>query len=250
MDNKEKVFNAYKKYADRIWANGYRFNPTYIATKALSDWALLTRVDIKDKIVLNIGCAEPIDEIQFIERTQEWIALDVNEKMIHAAQRVAETKLNSELMKRLRFQVGDACNMPFPDGYFDIVLAFSTLEHIPDPAARDRAFLEVTRVLKSGGYAIITVPNLFSTFYFAHRRNQRQNRSDYGYSHLYSPWALKRQLQRAGLHPVEFGSELSSLISLPSWMPLPSPVLLLLKLIGYFGERVGYIARKEGHPYH
>lgn len=246
MDDRERVFAAYEKYAERIWENGYRFNPIYIATKALSDWALLMSVDLKDKVVLNIGCAEPIDEMQFIERVKEWVAMDINEKMVESARRIAERKLHPELLKKLRFEVGDASNMPFSDGRFDVVAAFSTLEHIPDPVARHKAFVEVARVLKPGGHAVITVPNRFSSFYFAHRRNQEQDRTDYGYSHLYSPGELKMQIRQVGMQPIEFGSELGSLVFLPSWMPLPSPVLKLLRLVGYAGERIGFIARKEG----
>ncbi|WP_327590606.1 class I SAM-dependent methyltransferase [Nonomuraea sp. NBC_00507] len=49
----------------------------------------------------------------------------------------------------------DACDLPLPDESFDLVLAFDVLEHIEDDGTAAR---ELTRVLKPGGTALITVP--------------------------------------------------------------------------------------------
>ena len=46
------------------------------------------------------------------------------------------------------FHVGDVVNMPFEDGYFDVVHCHNVLMHIPDTAA---VMAEVKRVLKPGG---------------------------------------------------------------------------------------------------
>jgi SAM-dependent methyltransferase len=47
--------------------------------------------------------------------------------------------------------------LPFPDGYFDLVLFCEVLEHLQsDPL---RAMLEIRRVLKVGGILILTTPN-------------------------------------------------------------------------------------------
>ena len=50
---------------------------------------------------------------------------------------------------------GDATNMPFEDGRFEVVTSNSTFEHIPDDIA---AVAEVARVLKKGGIFYLTVP--------------------------------------------------------------------------------------------
>lgn len=47
--------------------------------------------------------------------------------------------------------VGDAQNLPFENGSFDIVYMNAVLEHVPDPG---KAFTEVARVLKNGGVFI------------------------------------------------------------------------------------------------
>lgn len=169
---KEKVYEAYTKYADKIWEDGYRFNPVYIASKALSDWLLLTSVDLKGKEVLNIGCAEPIDEIQFIEKVSKWVAVDINEKLIKTAEEIARKKLHPPLFNKLEFIRGDATALKFDDNTFDIVISFSAIEHIAEKDARLKVLNEISRVLKPSGVAIVTVPNKISTFYFAHRRNE------------------------------------------------------------------------------
>lgn len=48
---------------------------------------------------------------------------------------------------RLRFEVADATNLPYPDNYFDKALAQLVLNQIPDAG---RAVLEMRRVTKSG----------------------------------------------------------------------------------------------------
>jgi SAM-dependent methyltransferase len=55
-------------------------------------------------------------------------------------------------------RVGDATAMEFGDGAFDAVLSLGVVEHFPDgPAA---PLLEIARVLRPGGIAVITVPCL------------------------------------------------------------------------------------------
>lgn len=57
---------------------------------------------------------------------------------------------------RLKFVEGSAHAIPFGDARFDAVISFETIEHIDDPAA----FLsEIRRVLKPGGFAVISTPN-------------------------------------------------------------------------------------------
>ncbi|HUT73932.1 MAG TPA: glycosyltransferase [Armatimonadota bacterium] len=53
------------------------------------------------------------------------------------------------------FTVADATKLPYPDDFFDVVVSFETIEHIPD----DQAFLaEMSRVLKPHGLLIVSTP--------------------------------------------------------------------------------------------
>lgn len=55
-------------------------------------------------------------------------------------------------------QVADALNLPFKDKTFDTYCSFEVLEHIQDP---ERFFSEASRVLKTGGHCIISVPYFY-----------------------------------------------------------------------------------------
>ncbi len=54
------------------------------------------------------------------------------------------------------FAVGDVTRLPVPDGACDVFVSFETIEHLPD----DGAFLrEVRRVVRPGGYFLLSTPN-------------------------------------------------------------------------------------------
>ncbi|MGH3080263.1 MAG: glycosyltransferase [Gaiellaceae bacterium] len=57
---------------------------------------------------------------------------------------------------RKRFVQADATALPFQNESFDAVTMFDVLEHIPDDAA---AVSEALRVLRPGGYVLVTSPN-------------------------------------------------------------------------------------------
>jgi len=49
----------------------------------------------------------------------------------------------------------DLQDLSFPDGMFDLVITQDVLEHVDNP---EKAFSEIFRVLKPGGYHIFTIP--------------------------------------------------------------------------------------------
>jgi ubiquinone/menaquinone biosynthesis C-methylase UbiE len=64
--------------------------------------------------------------------------------------------------------VSDITSIPVPDGSFDAVMCTEVLEHVPDPVA---ALKELNRVLRPGGYLLITAPFVslthFAPYHFA-----------------------------------------------------------------------------------
>ena len=57
---------------------------------------------------------------------------------------------------RVRFVCGDATNLPFEKNAFEMVNMFDVLEHIPD---HEQAAAEARRVLRPGGFLLISAPN-------------------------------------------------------------------------------------------
>lgn len=101
--------------------------------------------------VLDCGCAtgELAVELATSIGTQRLYGVDINEQMLLLARdkdiRTAVADLNSGL--------------PFEDNTFDVVNASFVLEHL---VQTDVFVKEIRRVLKPGGHAMVTVPNLAS----------------------------------------------------------------------------------------
>jgi len=55
-----------------------------------------------------------------------------------------------------KFYSHDFMKLPFPDENFDFIHGNTVLEHVPETK---KAVQELTRVLKKGGYILVTVPN-------------------------------------------------------------------------------------------
>lgn len=66
-----------------------------------------------------------------------------------ALDRVKSFYGNEPFFKRMSFEVGDACNLPYSDGYFDVVLCESVLFFVAD---KETALKEMSRVVKPGGF--------------------------------------------------------------------------------------------------
>lgn len=63
---------------------------------------------------------------------------------------------NGKQPRRLCLANGDACNLPFDDGTFDVVVSFETIEHLASP---ELLLAEISRALKPGGLCICSSPN-------------------------------------------------------------------------------------------
>jgi SAM-dependent methyltransferase len=98
--------------------------------------------------LLDVGCGTGWSSRLLSEKGFEVCGLDVTIDSLEVASG-----------SRLEFRVGDAMRLPFESASFDVVCAYQTLEHIPNPA---RALAELDRVLRPGGTVCIVGPNLIS----------------------------------------------------------------------------------------
>jgi len=148
---KEGVQKAYNELSKRRenWPNKYDI--WLQQSKMLSDYALLSKANVLGKKVLNIGCSEPVDEVYWVNLVKEWHALDINETIIQAASKLASETLPTHLYAKLKFIVGDATALDFDDESYDVVVSFSTIDHILGKGNRMKAISEMCRVLKREG---------------------------------------------------------------------------------------------------
>jgi GT2 family glycosyltransferase/2-polyprenyl-3-methyl-5-hydroxy-6-metoxy-1,4-benzoquinol methylase len=101
------------------------------------------------KRVLDIGCGAGYGAQRLARRARQVVGVDKAAEAID----YARCRFGAP---RLHFAVADALHLPFPDASFDVVVAFELLEHLSAP----NTFLaEVSRVLRSGGVALISTPN-------------------------------------------------------------------------------------------
>lgn len=109
--------------------------------------------------------------------------------------------------------VGDVRTIPFRDASFDAIYSMGTIEHFAETEA---AVVEMARVLKPGGRAIIGVPNRRDPFLrpaFA-ALLQALGLYAYGLEKSYSRRALRRMIERAGLAVVDE----TAILFMPGWL--------------------------------
>jgi len=97
-------------------------------------------------LILDIGCDGGMFT-QMLTQHGEVIGLDISQSFIENARRRYRTP---------HFLICDAQNLPLRESIFNIVTCLELLEHVPNP---ERVIKEVSRVLRSGGELILSVPN-------------------------------------------------------------------------------------------
>ncbi|MDQ1280539.1 MAG: hypothetical protein QG670_1802 [Thermoproteota archaeon] len=98
--------------------------------------------------VLDLGCGPGILTTALASHVSEVVGLDITPEMIErACQRSIKLGLQN-----VRFEVGEAENLPFGDSYFDAIVTRLTFHHFTSPA---RVLGEMVRVLRRGGKLII-----------------------------------------------------------------------------------------------
>lgn len=104
--------------------------------------------------MLDIGCGAGILMKDLLQRGHSVVGSDISEKMIK------EAKKNTADFpaERKRFIKGDLENLSFNAETFDFVTCVGVLEYQTND---NKSISEISRVLTSNGYVIITIPNLY-----------------------------------------------------------------------------------------
>jgi ubiquinone/menaquinone biosynthesis C-methylase UbiE len=135
---------------------GYWENPAR-ADGSVSDYAraaeeLCRRVGdagkARDRIrLLDVGCGFGGTIASLNERFSsiELVGLNIDRRQLERARREVQAQPDNSI----EFIEGNACQLPFPDDSFDVVLAVECIFHFP---SRLEFFREARRVLRPGGY--------------------------------------------------------------------------------------------------
>lgn len=131
---------------------GERFTPECVREIWYEHWHryAFARPLATGKRVLDAACGEGYGSALLADVASDVVGVDVDEAAIgHARARYGSKP-------RLRYECADATKLPFPDGSFDLVVSFETLEHL---AAQEELLAGFARVLADDGVLVISSPD-------------------------------------------------------------------------------------------
>lgn len=116
--------------------------------------------DLSKYNLLDVGCGGGVLTEEFSRMGCQVTGMDTSERSIQVAMAHAETE-----GLEIKYQVGSALELNFPDNSFYIVSCCDVLEHIPD---WEKTITEISRVLKPNGLFLFDTINrtLLSWFLF------------------------------------------------------------------------------------
>ena len=163
--------------------------------KILESEKKLIKEYFKGKI-LDLGCGCGRTTKYLSDKKYNVVGVDITKGMINLAKK---------RYPKINFQVGDACELNFPDKTFDVVFfSYNGLDYIYPEEKRILAIKEISRVLKGEGIFIYSshnpkallqqfrprfiLRNLLGGFLFSKYKDEKQN-----FGHLYTYYASPEQ---------------------------------------------------------
>ncbi len=135
--------------------------------------------------ILELGCGTGLILRRLEEVEKEAKGIDLSEGMIDKAR-----------AQGLDVTVGSVTDLPYEDGYFDLVYSFKVLSHVPDIG---RALAEAARVTRPGGHLALEFYNPLSLRYLVKRigrpgaTGDAQTEADM-FTRWDAPWVIPRLL--------------------------------------------------------
>jgi len=118
--------------------------------------------------ILDVGCGTGFSTLHYAQVCKEIYGVDYSEGMIsHAQEFLIDSKNRREVIRKycdgiwdlpcgnIVFHVGDALDLKFSDGFFDVVISDRLLVNMQTPEMQDRVLVELGRVLKPGGLLFV-----------------------------------------------------------------------------------------------
>ena len=101
--------------------------------------------------VLDLGCGQGhiTEKMRQALVNGEFTGLDFSVSAIQYAH---------EHFPQIDFDVADACDCPYADEYYDVVVCNNLWEHVPDPL---RLLAGIKRMLKPGGFLVLSTPSRY-----------------------------------------------------------------------------------------
>lgn len=113
-----------------------------------------------DERVLDVGCGRGLMVIGAGKRLTSGtaIGIDLWNTEDQSGSSAENARINARLegvQDRVVIRDGDAREIPYPDGYFDVVVSSFCIHNIYDEEGRQQAIREIVRVLRPGGHVAL-----------------------------------------------------------------------------------------------
>lgn len=129
---------------------------------------------------LEVGCGYGRLTPWIMEHSQEHYAVEPEKKLLKDAE---------ALNPKAKFYNAKAQNLPFPDGFFDLCVTWTVLQHVP-PNELGKALAEIKRVMKKTGIIVATegvgLHKGENVWFYAMEDWKR----------FFKPWVLTQQFER------------------------------------------------------
>lgn len=151
-----------EKFFSRSWTHGFYFwKLRQIMLGRTVSGLLAAGTPAHRRRVVDLGCGPGTNLFEIHDAAKDidgvdWFGLDLNVGEAAAGASRSRYRVAARGMRPVPFMAGDILNLPFADNSLDIIVSSEVVEHLPDPRP---ALREMARVLRPGGYAMITTPN-------------------------------------------------------------------------------------------
>jgi len=152
---------------------------------------------------------------------------------------------------RTTFVLGEATQLPFPDARFDAVTMFDLLEHVADDAA---AIAEARRVLRPGGFMLVSTPN--ETWRFPYHRALRtlvptEEELFARWGHVRRGYSVAELTRLIGVAPAATATFINPVTSIAhdiGFSRLPQRVRRILGALAFPVAWGGYVLHEQNAP--
>jgi ubiquinone/menaquinone biosynthesis C-methylase UbiE len=138
--DKRKIMQRYDLTADM-------YDERYATEQTAKYHKSLENLDAAGMAVLDAGCGSGLFFSHVAARAEMVVGVDVSRKLLFKAKEQTRGLGNVFVLQ------ADADHLPFRDGFFGCVFAFTVLQNMPKPA---ETLCELKRVAKHGGRIVVT----------------------------------------------------------------------------------------------
>jgi malonyl-CoA O-methyltransferase len=138
--DKRKVMQSYNVTAEM-------YEERYAGEQRRKYGKALENVDVAGRTVLDVGCGSGLFFHEVAAQAGMVVGVDVSRKLLVKAKQQADDFQNTFILQ------ADADHLPFKDGSFGAVFAFTMLQNMPKPS---ETLNELKRVSQVGGWVVVT----------------------------------------------------------------------------------------------